>query len=171
MEDRQGALQLCSVARPRGLSSADGAWGLSVGRRAIAHKLQNPASAASTPAVGSKRKKEAGFERASFFDYFQETNQQLNADLVQLLFEDFWRRAFDYYEGVRNSVPGARQACAQQVLIWNGVVVAQAGGCRGQVEEGDDTLGAVQDQDLKYVGDDDVDDDEDDEDSEDNEDA
>jgi len=50
--------------------------------------------------AGTKRKAR-DVEETSFFSYFESDNADLNQSMAQILFEDFWRRAFDYHQGVR----------------------------------------------------------------------
>ena len=51
-------------------------------------------------------------DSVSFFNYFTTSNPALDEELAQFLFEDFWRRAFDYYQGVRSGWGGTSRSYA-----------------------------------------------------------
>jgi len=67
-------------------------------RRGVPQDLT--AKKATVGGAGTKRKAH-DVDETSFFSYFESDNADLNQSMAQILFEDFWRRAFDYHQGVR----------------------------------------------------------------------
>ena len=125
----------------------------------------------SATGAGGKRKASEATESTSFFHFFSTKKSDLETEMAQYLFEDFWRRAFDYYQGVRETAYGTpRRALMPLAKLTPDPSrlrsLSLAAGRCGQVEQDDDddVLGAYDETTGEYVeGDLEDEDDEDDE--------